>query len=267
MKETFPVLEMTCAACAVSVESMLKSVPGVQNAGVNFANKTAWVEYEHDRVCPANLQKTVRSIGYDLVIDNEPPPKKSWAWVLTFPLVLIGMFFMDLPYANYVMMVLSAPVVFFFGRHFFINAFKQARHRRANMDTLVALSTGVAWMFSAFNTLFVHHGHVYFEAAAVVVTFILLGKFLEERATANTTSAIKKLMGLQPNTVWLEDGTSIPVAEVEPGMLLLVKPGEKIPVDGRLVSGESYVDESMITGEPLPVLKSAGGTVFAGTIN
>ncbi|MGF6929346.1 Cu2+-exporting ATPase [Chitinophaga sp. W2I13] len=293
-KETFPVLEMTCAACAVSVESMLKSVPGVQDAGVNFANQTAWVQYDHAAVTPEMLQSSVRSVGYDLVIDKENQDEVKeeaqqrhyrevkqrtiWASVLSLPIVIIGMFFMNMPYGNWIMMALATPVVFFLGRNFFINAWKQARHRKANMDTLVALSTGIAWLFSAFNTIypgFWHqrglHAHVYFEAAAVVIAFISLGKLLEEKAKSNTSSAIKKLIGLQPKTVLLVDESGetreIPVSAVKVQDLLLVKPGEKIPVDGKLADGTSYVDESMITGEPVPVAKHAGDTVFAGTIN
>lgn len=294
VKETFPVLEMTCAACAVSVESMLKSVAGVQDAGVNFANGSAWVAYNPDLATKTDLQNTVRSIGYDLVIDTENSEEikeasqrnhyKSikqrtiWASVLSLPIVVIGMFFMDMPYANWIMMVLAAPVIFYFGKSFFINAFKQAKHRKANMDTLVALSTGVAFLFSVFNTVypdFWHqrglHAHVYFEAAAVIIAFISLGKLLEEKAKSNTSSALKKLMGLQPKTVTVvhEGGHQMeqPISAVKPGDVLLVRPGEKIPVDGQVSSGESYVDESMISGEPVAVLKKNGEKVFAGTIN
>lgn len=293
-KETFPVLEMTCAACAISVESMLKSVPGVQDAGVNFANQSAWVSYDAARVTHQQLQATVRSIGYDLVIDKENQDQVKeeaqhkhylqvkqrtiWSSILSLPIVIIGMFFMNMPYGNWIMMALATPVVFYFGRSFFVNAWKQATHRKANMDTLVALSTGIAWLFSAFNTIypsFWHqrglHPHVYFEAAAVVIAFISLGKLLEEKAKSNTSTAIKKLIGLQPKTVFLVTPsgtvTEIPVADVQVNDQLLVKPGEKIPVDGKVITGESYVDESMITGEPIPVLKKTGEPVFAGTIN
>src|SRR6476620_6507239 len=224
MKQTFPVLEMTCAACAVSVESMLKSAEGVKDAGVNYANQIAWVEYNPTIATPDSLQGVIRSIGYDLVIEEENAEeiqeqakrqhyqklkhRTLWATILSVPVIIIGMFFMDMPYANWIMMILASPVVFYFGKSFFINAWKQARHRKANMDTLVALSTGIAFVFSAFNTLFPEfwhsrglHAHVYFEAAAVVIAFISLGKLLEERAKSNTGSAIKKLMGLQPKTV------------------------------------------------------------------
>ncbi|MFN4315317.1 MAG: heavy metal translocating P-type ATPase [Chitinophagaceae bacterium] len=293
-KETFPVLEMTCAACAISVESMLKSVEGVKDAGVNFANQDAWVEYDPAIATPEIFQNTIRSIGYDIVIEkeNQQEVKEAaqlkhykaikqrtiWSSILSLPVVIIGMFFMNMPYANWIMMALATPVVFYFGRTFFINAWKQAKHRKANMDTLVALSTGIAWLFSAFNTIYPEfwhnrglHAHVYFEAAAVVIAFISLGKMLEEKAKSNTSSAIKKLMGLQPKTVTLitvDDITEeIQVTQVKPGNLLLVRPGEKIPVDGEVTKGESFVDESMITGEPMPIEKRSGEKVYAGTIN
>lgn len=292
-RENFPVLEMSCAACAVSVESSLKATPGVKEAAVNYANQTAWVEYDDKAVSPADLQNAVRSIGYDLVVNVEDPTavqeeaqRKSyqqaksrtiWSSLLAIPVVVIGMFFMDMPYGNYISMVLTVPVVFYFGRHFFINAWKQATHGKANMDTLVALSTGIAFLFSTFNTFFPEfwhargiHAHVYFEAAAVIVAFISLGKLLEEKAKSNTSSAIKKLMGLQPKTVIaIVDGKEqeIPIATVKVGHHLLVKPGERIPVDGQVFSGSSYVDESMISGEPIAVLKELGAQVFAGTVN
>lgn len=293
VKETFPVLEMTCAACAVSVESMLKSVEGVLDAGVNFANQTAWVKYYPSIAGRTDLQHAVRAIGYDLVIDAENGEeiressqkahykfvrqRAIWSFILSLPIVAIGMFFMDMPYGNWIMMLLSAPVVFYLGRSFFINAWKQAEYRKANMDTLVALSTGVAYLFSAFNTIFPGywhqrgvHAHVYFEAAAVIIAFISLGKLLEEKAKANTSSALKKLMGMQPKTVTILEADAaftIPVQEVKTGATLIVKPGERIPVDGIVSSGESYVDESMITGEPLAAMKQPGDSVFAGTIN
>ncbi len=292
-KQTFPVLEMTCAACAVSVESTLKSTGGVKDAAVNFANQTAWVEYNIDETDPEALKRAIQSIGYDLVVDAEEPEavrdeyqrsyyerlrkRTTWSVILTVPVVVIGMFLMDMPYANGISFVLSAPVIFYFGRQFFVNAWKQARHGKANMDTLVALSTGIAFVFSAFNTFFsdfwLQRGiepHVYYEAAAVVITFISLGRLLEEKAKSSTASAIKKLMGLQPKTVRVVvDGVDkdIPVADVRPGDRMLVRPGERIAVDGEVVSGSSYVDESTITGEPLAALKQSGDKVFAGTMN
>jgi Cu2+-exporting ATPase len=278
---------------------MLKNTPGVTDAGVNYANQSAWVQFNPSVVSPAELQNAVRSIGYDIVVDAEDPQEVQqeaqqqhyqslrqrmiWAFILSIPVVFIGMFFMDksgensIPYANEIMMLLSAPVVFGLGRTFFANAWKQARHGKANMDTLVALSTGIAFLFSVFNTVYPEfwhsrglHPHVYFEAASVVIAFILLGKLLEERAKSNTSSAIKKLMGLQPKTVRIVDGDQereIPISAVQVGDVLIVRPGEKIPVDGLVESGQSYVDESMISGEPVPVEKQAGAKVFAGTIN
>lgn len=294
IRKTFPVLEMTCAACAVSVESMLKSSEGVLDAGVNFANQDAWIEYDPKLTNPEKFQTVVRSIGYDIVIveENKNEIKEAarikhfesikkrtiWSSILSVPVVILGMFFMDLTWGNYVMMALSAPVVFYFGKNFFSTAWKQSKHGKANMDTLVALSTGIAWLFSAFNTIFADfwhergtHPHVYFEAAAVIIVFISLGKLLEEKAKSNTSSAIKKLIGLQPQTVTLitenDQLKEVPIASVQKGNTLLVKPGEKIPVDGIIISGSSYVDESMITGEPVPVEKAAGKNVYAGTIN
>ncbi|MBX2974104.1 MAG: copper-translocating P-type ATPase, partial [Flavobacteriales bacterium] len=205
--------------------------------------------------------------------------QRLWAsLILSVPLVIIGMFVMHASWANMTMWALSTPVVLVFGRQFFINAWKQARHGSANMDTLVALSTGVAYLFSVFNTLWPAfwtdrglHPHVYFEAAAVIITFILLGKFLEERAKAGTGSAIKKLMGLRPNTVLREapDGTTgvIPISDVNVDDILVVRPGESIAVDGEVIGGESYVDESMLSGEPVPVPKIVGAPLLAGTIN
>ena len=188
------------------------------------------------------------------------------------------MFFMDMPYANYIMWLLASPVLFWCGRGFFVNAWKQLRHRSVTMDTLVASSTGIAYLFSLFNMLFpsvwLSRGiepHVYFEASSVIIAFILLGRLLEERAKGSTTSAIRKLMGLQPRTVMLVDDRGmqrrVAIAEVKVGDTVIVKPGDRIPVDGTVVSGSSYVDESMLTGEPVAVLKEEGTEVFAGTIN
>jgi P-type Cu2+ transporter len=292
-RQTFPVLEMTCAACAVSVESMLKSTTGVKDAAVNFANQSAFVEYDPRLTKPSDLQNVVRSIGYDLIVDAEDPQaaqedaqqkqyeevkqRTIWSSILALPVVLIGMFFMDMPYGNYISMALTAPVVMYFGRNFFVNAWKQARFGKANMDTLVAVSTGIAFLFSVFNTFFPEfwhrrgiQPHVYYEAAAVVIAFISLGKLLEERAKSNTSSAIKKLMGLQPKMVRvIENGIEkeVAVSVVKSGHTIVIRPGEKIPVDGLVVNGSSYVDESLISGEPVAVAKESGDKVFAGTVN
>ena len=295
VKKTFPVLNMTCASCASSSQSILENTAGVVNASVNYANATAQVEYVPTITDAQKLKAAMQSIGYDLMIDESEEAKDELEVVhrkkfeslkrrtigsvaLSIPLVLIAMFFMHIPYANYIMWALATPVVLIFGKQFFIGAWKQAKHRSANMDTLVALSTGVAYLFSVFNTVFPQYwhskgleAHVYFEAAAVVIAFILLGKMLEEKAKGNTSSAIKKLMGLQPKTVTVihEGGhqMEMPIASVKVGDTLLVKPGEKIAVDGTVKSGNSFVDESMISGEPIPLEKKNGEKVFAGTIN
>lgn len=294
-KKRFPVTGMSCASCAMSAESMAKSVNGVLDASVNFATGLLQVEYLAGVTSPAALKKAVQSAGYDLVIGDKQAArdevkeiegaqlrrlkkKALLAVLLSLPVFIIGMFFMDMPYANEITAVLSTPVVLWLGSGFFRNAWKQARHRSANMDTLVALSVGIAYLFSLFNLFFPDfwhrrgmHAHVYFEAAAVVVTFILLGKLLEENAKGNTSAAIKKLMGLQPRTVTVisaDDTEQVkPIEEVQKGDTLLVKPGERIAVDGEVLAGESYVDESMLSGEPVPVLKQAGAKAYAGTIN
>ncbi len=295
VKKTYPVLGMTCASCAASVESMLNSQPGVASAEVNYANASVLVDFDPAVITPEVLRSTVQQIGYDLVVDEEEnnadkiaerqhqayltlKRQTFGAALLTIPVVLIAMLWPTLPYTPYLELVLTLPVVFWFGRRFFSTAFKQLRHGKANMDTLVALSTGVAFFFSAFNTFYPQfwlarglQAHVYFEAAAAIITFILLGKLLEEKAKSNTSSAIKKLIGLQPKTVIRinPDGSEqeIPVSLVQPGDQLVVKPGDKVPVDGTVVQGHSYVEESTITGEPLPAEKTTGSTVYAGTLN
>jgi Cu2+-exporting ATPase len=295
VKKTFPVLGMTCASCAGSAESIVKYEPGVVSASVNFATGNLTVEYLPNMTNATKLQKAVQGVGYDLLIEDETKRQETleaihekkfqelktktiWAVLLSMPVVIIGMFFMDMPYGNQIMWAFSTPIVLWLGRDFFVNAWKQAKHRSSNMDTLVALSTGIAYAFSIFNMFFADfwhqrglHAHVYFEAAAVIIAFILLGKLLEEKAKGNTSSAIKKLMGLQPKTVIViqADGTENQTAieEVNAGDVILVRPGEKIAVDGMVTSGNSYVDESMLSGEPVPVIKKENENVFAGTIN
>ncbi|MET3979661.1 Cu2+-exporting ATPase [Mucilaginibacter sp. UYP25] len=290
---TFPVTGMTCASCASSVESMIGNQKGVEKSEVNYATQSVKVVFNPELVQAIKLQQAVQLIGYDLIIDAVNGKEKqeeaqlkqydklkkniTWATVLTIPVVLIGMVFMDIPYANYIMLVLTAPVLFVAGRSFFTGAWKQASHGKANMDTLVAMSTGIAFLFSVFNTVYPEfwhrqglHPHVYFEAASVVIVFIMLGKLLEEKAKSNTSSAIKKLIGLQPKTVLrvTKTGeTETAIEDVQAGDQLLVRPGDKIPVDGVVYHGNSFVDESMISGEPVAVEKKAGDQVFAGTLN
>jgi len=290
---SLPVLGMTCAGCASSVQNILQGQQGINSAEVNYATQNVKIVYSPSAIQPQQFKSALQAVGYDIILDRENGREKQadeqqknytslkrrtiLAGILTLPVVVIGMFFMDMAYANYIMLVFTTPVLFVFGKNFFVNAFKQARHGLANMDSLVALSTGISYLFSVFNTFnpqFWHqrgiHPHVYYEAAAVVIVFIMLGKLLEENAKSNTSSAIKKLIGLQPKTVLLITGGAeqeIPVADVKPGDLLRIKPGDKIAVDGKVVSGSSYIDESMISGEPVAVLKEAGALLFAGTIN
>ncbi len=293
VQETFPVLGMSCASCAARVEKTLNRQSGVKKAAVNYASATATVEYAPKNCSSEALQQAVQDAGYDLLINRdgntleeaeEGHNKKFttlklrtvWAVILSLPVVIIGMFFMDMPYANPIMWTLSTPIVFWLGRGFFSSAWKQLRHGSANMDTLVAISTGTAYLFSLFNMLFPDfwlsrgiHPHVYFEAASVIIAFILLGRLLEEKAKGNTSTAIKKLMGLQPKTVTVVGNGEriVPIEQIRPGDIILVKPGERIAVDGIVTEGSSYVDESMLSGEPVAVSKQKDAKVFAGTIN
>ena len=313
VKEAFPVTGMSCAACASSVESILSHTKGVQQAEVNFATELVWVEYE-ESLSPEDLHEALKKVGYGLLwSDDESGDELAEAQkkaheeyyyqvktrtiasiLLSIPVIIIGMGFMDWTPGRWISLVLSLPVLFYFGRHFYVNAWKQARHGQSNMDTLVALSTGIAFLFSLFNTLFPqvllsrgYEVHVYYEAAVVIIAFVSLGKWLEERAKSNTSTALKKLMGLQPKNVhiWMAkdsaDSSSlsdnfdvqqgeeqvIPLKWVKEGQIIIVRPGEHVPVDGQVIFGESYVDESMITGEPIGVLKRKGERVYAGTIN
>ena len=294
-QESFPILGMSCASCAARVDKALNHQPGVSKAAVNYASGMATVEYDPSQCSPEALKQAVQAAGYDLLIQQgrntleeaeQAHDKKyralkfrtTWAIILSVPIVIIGMFFMDMPYANLIMWALSTPIIFGLGRSFFVSAWKQLEHGSANMDTLVANSTGIAYLFSLFNMLFPEfwlsrgiHPHVYFEAASVIIAFILLGRLLEEKAKGNTSSAIKKLMGLQPKNVTVITSTGeqqeISIEQIRPGDLLLVKPGERIAVDGSVTEGESFVDESMLSGEPIAVSKYKGTKVFAGTIN
>lgn len=283
---------MSCAACAATVEHALTGVAGVAKAAVNYANHQAFVEYDPVRTSPEALRAAVQAIGYDLVLEKTSPEqlfenqeqhavglrtRTLGAALFSVPVFILGMFFMHLPWVPYVSMVLTAPVLFYFGRSHFVQAFRLIRHRQSNMDTLVALSTGMAYFFSVFNTLYPEywhvrglHAHVYYEAAALVITFISLGKWLEAQAMSRTSAALKALIGLQPRTVWrLRKGQEeeVPLDQIQPGDVVVVRPGEKIPVDGVIQSGISYVDESMLTGEPVAVSKNEGDSVFAGTVN
>ena len=294
IKNTYPVLGMSCASCAARVDKTLNGLPGVYQATVNYATAVAQVEYNPEVCSDATLQSAVQDAGYDLLVDTgEDTADKAEeirltryrkikrrtvaALLLSLPVMVISMFFEDISSLKYVLWILATPVVFGLGREFYINAWRQLKHGTSNMDTLVAVSTGIAYTFSVFNLLFPDfwfsrgiEPHIYFEAASVIIAFILLGRLLEERAKQNTSSAIKKLIGLQPKTVIIivdSDERTVPITAVQKGDTILVKPGERIAVDGVVVTGESYVDESMLNGEPVPMHKQSGEKVFAGTIN
>lgn len=297
MRETetkvLPVLEMSCAVCAGNVESTVQALSGVEKASVNFAAGTLTVTYNPSVITLEVMQAAVQAAGYDLIVEAEDPVAMQeekarmhykilrrntiGAWTLSIPLALLGMVFMHVPLGNWIMMVLALAIMIFFGRSFYVNGVRHALKGKANMDTLVALSTSIAFLFSLFNTLYPGfwlgkglEPHVYYEASGVIVAFVLLGKLMEERAKNSTSSAIKGLMGLQPKTARLvTDGREeeVPISNLQVGNVVSVRPGEKIPVDGTLLQGSSSVDESMLSGEPIPVEKNAGDRVLAGTIN
>ena len=297
MRETetkvLPVLEMSCAVCAGNVESTVQALSGVEKASVNFAAGTLTVTYNPSVITLEVMQAAVQAAGYDLIVEAEDPVAMQeekarmhykilrrntiGAWTLSIPLALLGMVFMHVPFGNWIMMVLALAIMIFFGRSFYVNGVRHALKGKANMDTLVALSTSIAFLFSLFNTLcpgfWLGKGlepHVYYVASGVIIAFVVLGKLMEERAKNSTSSAIKGLMGLQPKTARLvTDGREeeVPISNLQVGNVVSVRPGEKIPVDGTLLQGSSSVDESMLSGEPIPVEKNAGDRVLAGTIN
>ena len=292
-KKAFPVLNMHCAGCANNVERTVKKLPGVIEASVNFATNTLTVSYEKEQLTPGEIRAAVLAAGYDLIVEEAHKEERreeeqhkrytrlKWkvigAWILVVPLLVYSMILMHVPHSNEIQMVLAIPVMVFFGGGFFTGAWKQAKLGRSNMDTLVALSTSIAFLFSLFNTFFPEfwydrglEPHVYYEASAVIIAFVLTGKLMEERAKGNTSTAIRKLMGMQPKAARvLRNGVEeeILIEKLQVGDLVVVRPGEQIPVDGQLSEGDSYVDESMISGEPVPVEKKKGDKVLAGTIN
>ena len=292
-EKNFHVSGMSCAACAARVDKVLNGQEGVCKAEVNFAAASARVLYDPDICSPELLEKAVRDAGYDLIIEDdstadaiEKEKDNSYrklkgdtllAAIFSLPVLVASLFFMEYGWVKYMVWILSTAVVFLFGKRFYISAWKQLMHRSSNMDTLVAVSTGIAYFFSLFNLFFPEfwlkrgiEPHLYFEASSVIITFILLGRLLESRAKEKTSGAIKKLMGLQPKyvTVVRAGGEeSIPVENAVKGDIIAVKPGEKIALDGTVVWGSSYVDESMLNGEPLASYKENGNRVYAGSIN
>ncbi len=293
-KISIPVTGMACAACAVSVQSMLQSQPGVSSASVNYGNKTVRLEYDESIASLNELKQLIQSIGYDLFLDEENRAEKLeeielkrfrslshklWvAAIFSLPVFVISMFFHhQFANQNYFLLALSLPVIIYSGSEFYPSAFRQVMHRVFAMDSLVATGTGAAFLFSVFNTFYPQfmllqglEPHVYYESAVIIIAFILLGRFLEEKAKNSASSGIRKLTGLQPKTVTvLRDGETfeLPAIMVIPGDIVSIRPGDRIPVDGKVISGASDVDESSITGEPIPQFKETGNLVFAGTIN
>ena len=302
-QQTYPVGGMTCAACAQSITQKLEKTQGVSNAQVNYGNHTAHIDFDPDKVSVEDIKRSVDELGYELILADEEDfaevqaeqEKKAYrntkrnlvgAAALGLPVWILSMFFPDFFLTPYITMVLAGIVLFVFGRGFFTRAWKQAKFGKASMDTLVAVSTGIAFVFSAFTALYpefwISRGmevHLYFEASAMVVAFVSFGKWLEARAKSRTSAALKELIGLQPSEVHRlssfagsveeaqEQVQDVPLEQVEVNDILLVKPGEKIPVDGVVLQGQSYIDESMLSGEPVPVEKTAGKPVYAGTIN
>lgn len=275
---------MGCASCVARVNSAIKGQAGVQDCSVSLASNSAQVVYDPDVVTPAEIRKAVQDAGYDLIVVNDEESEDDAdseadrireagykglrrdtlaAVSLSLLIMLLGMGFKDFPGKGYVLWTLATPALFWCGRRFFVSAWRQARHFGAGMDTLVALSTLISYAFSVFNLIFpgvwTSRGlepHLYFESSAMIVAFILIGRVLEEKAKLGTTASIRELAGLQPKSV-----------AVSPGDIVTVKPGDRIPADGVVEGGESYVDESMLTGEPMPNRKSKGDKVFCGTIN
>lgn len=286
---------MTCASCAISLESYLKKQPGISDAIVSYAASSVKVKYQEDLVDVAQIQQYAQALGYDIIdsidkqkgIPSQNIEHKSLAILernlvissmLTLPVFIISMFLYDqVPYSNHVLFFLATPVLCWSGRVFFTNAWKRLRHGTSNMDTLVALSTGTAFLFSTIVTFFPNHfleigleKAVFFESAVVIITLILLGRYLEERGKLKTADAVKGLMKLQPrfvSTIINGEEKQLEIEDVRKGDLILVKPGEYIPLDCKVKKGESHVDESSITGESKPLRKSKGDFVHAGTIN
>lgn len=294
MKKTFAVLGMMCAGCAASVEKRLKATEGVTDAAVNLPARTVLVEYDEHRTSPEHLQASLAQMGYDLVVEQdrnvEAIERRSWqrlkrqtllSWGFALMVMLVAMGYIPMGNRNtenQVMLVIALLNLCYCGRSFYCNAVRQLLHRSANMDTLVALSTGISFIFSSFNTFWGEsfwgargmEWHTYYDASVMIISFVLTGRLLEERAKHNTASAIRTLMGLTPKTAHLvTDGTvsDVILAALQRGDTIEVRPGEKVPVDGTIISGHhTSIDESMMTGEAVAVEKASGDKVLAGTI-
>lgn len=292
-KKTIAVIGMACAGCAANVERRLNELNGISSAAVNFAARTALVEYDPKVITPQMMKEEIIKAGYDLVIDEDESVaaierhaysqllrRMAASWVFAALTMGISMRWLNVgstSAANQTMLIIALVNIAYCGRVFYVNAWRQLMHKTANMDTLVAMSTLISFLFSVFNTFWGDsfwgsrgiENHTYYDASVMIITFVLTGRVLEERAKSSTASAIRALMGMAPKTAHLINGDSIdevPIAALGSGDIIEVRAGEKVPVDGLIITGETYIDESMITGEPTPTQRSEGDKVFAGTI-
>ena len=300
MKQTIPVIGMACSACSANIEKKLNTLKGVNSASVSLPGRSALVDFDPQVISLEKMKAEINALGYDLVIDKETSVdeiekreyvllkrKTVLSWLFSIAVMCVSMRWIDLgsrDITNQVALLIALANMLYCGRQFYVSSFRQLLHGSANMDTLVALSTGIAFLFSTFNTfwgdaVWASRGvvwHTYFDASVMIITFVLTGRLLEEKAKDGTASSIRQMMGMAPKTAHIVDGDKIeevPLSTIEVGDVLEVRPGEKVPVDGEVIWAESfmtadaaYVDESMITGEPTPAEKKKGSKVLAGTI-
>ena len=300
MKQTIPVIGMACSACSANIEKKLNTLKGVNSASVSLPGRSALIDFDPQVISLEKMKAEINALGYDLVIDKETSVdeiekreyvllkrKTVLSWLFSIAVMCVSMRWIDLgsrDITNQVALLIALANMLYCGRQFYVSSFRQLRHGSANMDTLVALSTGIAFLFSTFNTfwgdaVWASRGvvwHTYFDASVMIITFVLTGRLLEEKAKDGTASSIRQMMGMAPKTAHIVDGDKIeevPISTIEVGDVLEVRPGEKVPVDGEVIWAESfmtadaaYVDESMITGEPTPAEKKKGAKVLAGTI-
>ena len=300
MKQTIPVIGMACSACSANIEKKLNTLKGVNSASVSLPGRSALIDFDPQVISLEKMKAEINALGYDLVIDKETSVdeiekreyvllkrKTVLSWLFSIAVMCVSMRWIDLgsrDITNQVALLIALANMLYCGRQFYVSSFRQLRHGSANMDTLVALSTGIAFLFSTFNTfwgdaVWASRGvvwHTYFDASVMIITFVLTGRLLEEKAKDGTASSIRQMMGMAPKTAHIVDGDKIeevPLSTIEVGDVLEVRPGEKVPVDGEVIWAESfmtadaaYVDESMITGEPTPAEKKKGSKVLAGTI-
>ena len=300
MKQTIPVIGMACSACSANIEKKLNTLKGVNSASVSLPGRSALIDFDPQVISLEKMKAEINALGYDLVIDKETSVdeiekreyvllkrKTVLSWLFSIAVMCVSMRWIDLgsrDITNQVALLIALANMLYCGRQFYVSSFRQLLHGSANMDTLVALSTGIAFLFSTFNTfwgdaVWASRGvvwHTYFDASVMIITFVLTGRLLEEKAKDGTASSIRQMMGMAPKTAHIVDGDKIeevPLSTIEVGDVLEVRPGEKVPVDGEVIWAESfmtadaaYVDESMITGEPTPAEKKKGSKVLAGTI-